>query len=416
MIRTLLAAALAAASVSPAAAETLAFTHARIHTVGPAGTLEDATLVVRNGVIEAVAARLVPPADAKVVDVKGAVITPGLIAPYTHLGLVEIEQIEETVDTGSDNPRYGAALDVADALNPRSTHIPVQRLEGVTQAIAAPVSGGDGPLLAGRGAAINLAVGEPFVARPLVAMFAALGEAGAARVKGGRAGLMLALREAFDEAKNPGGNVNIQRPAQLSALDAAALAPVLAGELPLVATVHRAADITALLKLCAEYGVKPVIHGGAEAHLVAPQLVAARVPVILDPTLNLPQQFESRGASADAAARLHRAGVRLSFASQDVGYASSNARNLRQLAGNAVAQGLPWNAALAAITLDAAAIYGLDNTLGSLEAGKAATFVVWSGDPLEVTSAATAVYAEGRAQPLTSRQTLLRERYRKPRS
>lgn len=396
---------------SPALAATLAFTHARIHTLGSDGTLEDATLVIRDGTIEALGKAVVVPDDAKVIDAQGKVITPGLFDAYTHLGLDEIDGVSETVDTGSNNPRYGAALDVADGLNPRSVLLPVNRIEGITQAMSAPASGDEGPLFAGRGAVISLGQLDRLVAKPQAAMFLTLGEAGAARIKGGRPALMLALREAFAEAQQLGSTSSVQRPAQLSALDAAALQPVLAGELPLVVDVQRAADIEVLLQLAEEYHFRPIIHGGGEAHLLAAKLAAKQVPVILDPTLNLPEHFESLAASAKAAAILHKAGVRIAFSGSGSNTGSHNSRNIRQLAGNAVAHGLPWQAALAAITLNPAAIYGMDFTLGSLEVGKQANVVLWNGDPLEVTTAAVQVYAAGRPVPIESRQTLLRERY-----
>ncbi len=409
MIRQLSVLALALA-LGNAQAASIALTHARIHTLGVAGVLEDATLVIRNDSIEAIGVGIAIPDDAKVIDSKGAVITPGLFDAYTHIGLDEISAVEEANDSGSNNPRYSAALDVVDGLNPRSALVPVNRIEGITQAMSAPVSGDEGPLFAGRGAIINLGTLDLFVAKPQAAMFVTLGEAGAARIKGGQPALMLALREALEEARNPGGS-SVQRPAQLGALDAEALKPVLAGELPLVADVHRAADIRVLMQFAEQYGFKLIVHGGAEAHLVAAELAARQVPVILDPTLNLPAHFESLAARADAAAILHKAGVRIAFSSDGNGNGSHNSRNIRQLAGNAVAHGLPWDAALAAITLNPAAVYGMEFTLGTLETGKQANLVVWDGDPLQVTSAATQVYAAGRAVPMVSRQTLLRDRY-----
>lgn len=394
-----------------AEAATLALTHARIHTAASGGALEDATLVIRNDVIEAIGPGLAIPEGAQVIDARGMVITPGLFDAYTHIGLDEISAVEGANDTGSNNPRYGAALDVADGLNPRSVLVPVNRIEGITHALSAPESGPEGPLFAGRGAVVSLGTLEAFVAKPRAAMFVTLGEAGAAQVKGGRPALLLALREAFEEVRQLGSSSPVQRPAQLGLLDAEALKPVLAGELPLVASVHRAADIRVLLQLAEDYGFKLILHGAAEAHLVAAELAAKNVPVIFDPTLNLPAHFESLASSAEAAAILHKAGVRIAFSSQGSGNGSHNSRNIRQLAGNAVAHGLPWNAALAAITVNPAAIYGLDFTLGTLEVGKQASFVVWDGDPLEVTSAAVQVYAAGRALPMQSRQTELRDRY-----
>lgn len=416
MTRLLLTVMAASLWLVQANAAPIALTHARIHTLASAGTLEDATLILRNESIEAVGPNLTIPDDAKVIDLKGATITPGLFDAYTHLGLDEIDGVEETVDTGSNNPRYSAALDVADGLNPRSVLIPVNRIEGITHAMAAPASGPEGPLFAGRGAIINLGTLEGFLARPQAAMFVTLGEAGAARIKGGRPALMLALREALEEAQQLGSSSSVQRPAQLSALDAEALKPVLAGKLLLVADVHRAADIRSLLQLARDYSIKLVIHGGGEAHLVAAELAEQQVPVILDPTLNLPSRFESLAARADAATILFRAGVRIAFSGEGPSNGSHNSRNIRQLAGNAVAHGLPWNAALAAITLNPVTIYGLDGHQGTIEAGKQASFVVWNGDPLEVTTSATQVFAAGRALPMQSRQTALRDRYAKPRN
>lgn len=398
-----------------AQAASVAITHARIHTLGSSGLLEDATLVIRNDVIEALGVDVALPEDAKVIDAKGKVITPGLFDAYTHIGLDEISAVEEANDSGSNNPRYSAALDVTDGLNPRSVLVPVNRIEGITHAMSAPVSGAEGPLFAGRGAVVSLGTLNAFVARPQAAMFVTLGEAGAARTKGGRPALLLALREAFEEVKQLGNSSPVQRPAQLGTLDAEALKPVLAGDMPLVATVHRAADIRVLLQLADDYGVKLIVHGGAEAHLVAAELASRQVPVILDPTLNLPEHFESLAARADAAAILAKAGVRIAFSSEGSGNGSHNSRNIRQLAGNAVAHGLPWSAALAAITLNPATIYGMDFTLGTLEAGKQASFVVWDGDPLELTTSAVQVFSAGRAIPMISRQTQLRDRYARPR-
>ncbi len=410
MIRQLPAALAALLAFGTAHAVPIAFTHARIHTVS-AGVLEDATLVIRNDVIEALGAQAVIPDGAQVIDAKGAVITPGLFDAYTHLGLDEITAVEEANDTGSNNPRYSAALDVVDGLNPRSVLIPVNRIEGITHAMSAPASGPEGPLFAGRGAVISLGTLDALVSKPQAAMFVSLGEAGAARVKGGRPALLLALREAFEEAKELGTSSPVQRPAQLGALDARALKAVLDGSLPLVADVNRAADIRVLLQLAEDYGIKLVLHGAAEAHLVAAELAARQVPVILDPTLDLPVRFESLASRSDAAAILFKAGVRIAFSGDEPAAGSHNSRNIRQLAGNAVARGLPWDAALAAITANPAMIYGLDSTLGTLEVGKQASFVLWDGDPLEITSSAVQVYAAGRALPMTSRQTELRDRY-----
>jgi imidazolonepropionase-like amidohydrolase len=193
----------------------------------------------------------------------------------------------------------------------------------------------------------------------------------------------------------------------LGRLDLSALEPVVRREIPLVVAVERASDIRALLALARELDVSVVVTGGAEAWMVAADLAAARVPVILNPLTDLPYAFESLGATLENAARLARAGVVIAFETGD----SHNARNLTQLAGNAVAAGLPYDDALKAISANPARICGMGARLGTIEPGKDADVVVWSGDPLELTSAAEAVFVRGVSVPMVSRQTLLRDRY-----
>jgi imidazolonepropionase-like amidohydrolase len=393
---------------APAGAEDLLIKGARVHTMGPAGTLAVGDVHVRDGLIIAVGASVAAPAGAKVVDASGLVVTPGLIAAHTQLGLREIDAVDEAADDAADDARFGANLDVVDGLNPRSSVIAVTRIEGVTHAVAAPAIGERDGLLAGYGAVVNLGSPERFVTRPRAAMYLQAGEEGAQLLGGSRPAALAWLREVFEETRNP--KLWMGRPNRmplLSPLEADALKPVLAGQVPLVAAADRASDLRALLRLAAEYKLKLIVRGGAEAHLVARELARANVPVILDPTANLPARFEALAATDANAARLHAAGVTIAFMSDDL----HNTRNLRQLAGNAVARGLPYEAALAAITVNPARIFGIERERGSLAAGKAADLVIWDGDPLELRSYPKAVYADGRLVPPVSRQTLLRDRY-----
>jgi imidazolonepropionase-like amidohydrolase len=170
--------------------------------------------------------------------------------------------------------------------------------------------------------------------------------------------------------------------------------------------VERAADIRQVIRYAQRHGMKPVIAGGTEAWVVASELAAADVPVILDPLGNLPADFDRLGARFDNARLLHAAGVQIAFSFAD----SFQARKNRQLAGNAVAHGLPWDAGLAAVTSNPAAIFGLDSQ-GRIEKGQSADLVLWSGDPLEVTSVAEQVWIGGNPVTMRSRQTGLRDRY-----
>lgn len=408
---------IAAVLAGSADAELFAIRNAEVHTVGAAGTLKAATVLVRNGHIEAIGSEVAIPEAATIIDAAGRPLTPGIVVARSELGLKEIDGVEETNDVASGQKRYGAALDVSDALNPRSVLLPVNRIAGVTRAMTAPDANKGSSLIAGQGAIISLAGtladGGNWIIKPRAAMFAAIGEQGR-ELAGSRPAAFAVLREAFEEARSGGLRLGdgLTGAAQLSPLDLAALKLVLNREMPLVLSVERASDILAALKLADDYGLQLVISGGAEAHLVAAELASRAVPVLLDPSRNLPAHFETLHVRRDSPAVLAKAGVKFAFIDLSE-FGTHNARNLRQLAGIAAASGLSQDAALAAITLRPAEILGLSNVLGSIEPGKIADLVLWDGDPLEVTSAPTAVWIDGRSMPMVSRQTLLRDRYLK---
>lgn len=410
-----------ALAVAPAVgAQSVLIENATVHSLGDAGTVENAAVLIKDGRVAQIGEGLAAPRGGTTIDAKGKVVTPGIFDPLSALGLVEVSLIGGTADDAVEDTTLSAAFDVAPAINPRSTLIPISRIEGVTRALVAPsspsawLSTPPGHVIAGQAAVINLGKPTTAIDKRQVAMFVTLGEHGADFGGGSRGGTIAKLRAALDDAKawnalsdadqvGNKGHYSIKRPAR------EALAPVLAGNMPVVARVHRASDIRAALAVAKDYGLKLVVAGGDEAWMLADELANANVPVILDPTSNLPANFERLGARADAAAILHSAGVLIAFSNED----SHNARNLKQLAGNAVAHGLPWDAALAAITRNPAKIFGLDTHLGTLMPGYAGDAVVWSGDPLEVTSFADAVVINGAVIPMVSRQTLLRDRYTK---
>lgn len=174
-----------------------------------------------------------------------------------------------------------------------------------------------------------------------------------------------------------------------------------------VFAVERADDIRRVIEFARANGIRPVIYGGSEAWVVAKELSTARVPVILNSLMDLPDGFDEIGARLDNAALLYKAGVRVAFTSGE----THNARKIRQLAGNAVAHGLPWPAALEAMTAAPADIFGIGATRGRIVAGAVADLVLWSADPLEVTTLADQVWIEGRPVQMRSRQTDLRDRY-----
>lgn len=397
----------------PASAEVIAITGGTVHTMDERGTLENATVLIRDGRIEAVGQDVTIPSDARRIEADGRPVTPGIIDAHGQLGLVEVGAVDSTRDGAVEGRRFTAAFDVRDAINPDSVLIPINRVEGITRAVSAPSHGSGGSLIAGQGAIIDLRGEGDFITRSPNAMYASLGETGAQLEGGSRAAAMLALREALQDARDyrqnrEAFNQRDRREYSLGRLDLEALQPVIDGDLPLVLTAHRASDIRAALRLATDYDLKLVIRGGAQAWRVADELAAMDVPVMLDPLLNLPRSFEGLGATQENAARLHEAGVRIAFTTGE----SHNARNVTQAAGTAVAHGLPHEAALAAITAGPAAIWGIDEEVGRLAPGLAADVVIWDGDPLEVTTYPDHVFIQGEEMSMETRQTRLRDRYR----
>ena len=410
LVPALLALGLLAVATGSAAAETIALVGGTVHTLGPAGTLEGATVVIADGKIAAVGRGIAIPTGARVIDAAGKVITPGLFDSVSQIGLVDVSMEKASDDSESADPELSAAFDVADAFNPRSVLVAINRTEGLTRALVAPHAGATP--IAGQAAVFDLS-GEGAPLRDPAALVVTLGEEGAAKTGGSRAATLLRLREALDDARDFAAHRDAweraeRRPYALSRLDLAALQPALAGKVPVAAAVDRASDIEAALRLAADYGLRLVVVGGAEAWKVAPALAKAGVPVVLTPHQNLPDRFERLGATLENAARLHAAGVTVAFSTGD----AHNGRNVKQDAGNAVAYGLPWDEGLKAMTVNPARIWGIDATYGTLEPGKDADVVIWDGDPLELTTFADRVFIRGREMPMENRQTLLRDRYR----
>jgi len=436
MRRLLLSAcALAALTIAASAqAETVAITHARILTAGPAGEIAQGTLVIRDGKIAAVGPTAAVPAGARVIDAAGAVVAPGFFATGSLLGAVEVGSLGN--DLSVNNPDLGAAFDVQYSLNPESILLPVARLGGLTSAVVMPIpassrggdedegdeltaGGGDSgsrshALFAGQAAVIHLAKGDDLLTRAKVGMVVPFGQAGAGVAGGARGAEIVALKSALQDVRDYMKNKAAYdragyRDLPLSKADLEALIPVVQGKMPVIADVHRASDIRAVLKLAREEGFKVILSGAEEGWLVAADIAKAGVPVLLNPLNDRPESYEMLASTMENAARLQAAGVTIAIESDG---GAHRARETRYNAGNAVAHGMPYAAALAAVTLNPAKIFGVADRTGSLEPGKDADLVIWTGDPFEPLSQATAVFIQGQQQPMTSRQLELRDRYK----
>jgi len=390
-------------------AQTIAITGGTVYPVsGP--KIENATVLIRDGRIAAVGTNVAVPAGATRIDAAGRWITPGLIDGAGQMGLREISAVQNTNESQLRGDEVAAAFNVLEGINPASTLIPVNRIEGVTTTLAVP----NGSLIWGQAALIDLdgATIEAMRVKSPVAMVADLSEGAKEAGGGSRAGVAQRLRRVFDDAlEYARRGPNYQR-AQNEALaassaDLQALLPVLRGQLPLIAVANRRSDIETALRIGREYKLRLILAGAAEAWMIPGQIAAAGVPVLVEPLQNLPS-YDALGIRYENAPLLAKGGVKLALMET----ATENTRNLRQQAGNAVANGMTWDQALRAVTLTPAEIFGVADRYGSIEPGKVANVVVWSGDPFEFSTGVEHVYIRGREIPLRSRQTELLERYK----
>lgn len=420
--RKLRAAALASCALAfvlfaPAApAQTIAITGGKVFPVsGP--PIENGTVVITNGRISAVGANVAIPADAQRVDATGKWVTPGLINSSTQLGLVEIGAVADTREgyaKGKDN--IAASFTVWDGLNPSSVMLAPARKEGVTTFVIAPGGG----LVSGQAAIVDLVDGTTtdMIMKAPVAMVAEVGDAQQAGTSS-RGELIVKLRELLEDTKffmthRAEFDRAQTRDFPESRLDLEAMIPVIQGKLPLLVAVDKESDIAATLRVGRDYGLKIIIDGGAEAWMMADKLAAAHVPVLTGAMNNIPSSFASLGQRQENAALLTAAGVRVALVGNAGGgdEEAFNVRNIKQEAGNAVAYGLSWDNALKAVTLWPAEIFGVADRVGSLEPGREANVVVWSGDPFEFTTRAERVWVRGiEHSNETTRQDLLTQRY-----
>ena len=402
---------LAFALALPAAAQDVLVRGATVHTADAAGTLKNHDVLVQGGVIRAIGPGLAAPAGVTVVEAKGRPLTPGLFGGLSGLGIEEVSGEPATVDTtlamGTTVPphedTWRPEFDVMPAFNPHSAAIGVNRVEGITFTVLSPGSVPGGSFVAGQGAAVRLDGTYEAAVAGSQSLFVNLGGGHSPLSGGSRAGQWMLLEQAIAEARGNGDSL-------LTRAGRATLARYLAGG-RVVFNVDRAADIRQVLAFARKHGFRPVISGGAEAWMVAAELKASGATVLVDALANLPSNFDSLGSTLENAARLHRAGVPVAFTQS--GDATHNARKVRQLAGNAVAHGLPWEAGLAGITAVPARAFGLERQ-GRIAVGQVADLVLWSGDPLEVTTVAEQVWLGGKPADMRSRQTELRDRYLAP--
>jgi len=433
----------------PAAAETIAITNGTVAIGDGSGPIQNATVVIRDGRIVAAGQGVAIPAGARVIDASGKWVTPGIVAGFSRLGLTDVSGgAQGANDERAEKGPFNAAIDIAPAINPNYQPVKVNRADGVTRAVVAPEAAHN--IFAGQGAVIDTGADMNPITKARAFQFVELGETGAQNAGGSRPSAYILFRNALREAgeltrfagtvsprgatepdarlrplQNPNESRVYSRSADrsqdvlLTRFDAAALVPVLQGRQPLLVHVERASDILNVLDLAREFPkMKFVIVGASEGWLVADQLAKSGIPVIASALNDLPASFEQLASTQSNIGRMRAAGVKVSIGMIDDDEAHRDFYE-RQYAGNLVAlqkipgaAGVSWGEALAMITSLPADMIGLGGQIGRLSPGAHADVVIWSGDPLEVTSGAEQVFIDGVQQPLDDHQSRLLERYR----
>ena len=388
-------------SLAAHAADTIMIHNATVHTMTEDGNLENTDIFISGGKVEKIGKDLpVPQDDVYVFNAEGKPLTPGFFAGISSIGITEVSAVEESTDSALDLQEMRPEFDVVPAYNPNSSLVPVTRIEGFSFTLLGANS--QGSIFGGQGQLVVLDGGyQSFIGEPV--LFINAGRDASKLSGGSRAAQWMLLNQAMQEADSPPASTET---ALLTRAGRGTLSEYAIGG-KVVINVDRASDILATLRFAQTYGLDLVISGGAQAWMVAEQLAAAGVPVLLNPLYNLPGNFDMLGARLDNAAILQAAGVDVIIN----GAGSHNARKQRQMAGNAVSYGLPHEAGIAALTSTPARVFGVTGQQGSIQKDMPANVVLWSSDPLEVTSAAEVVVINGKLIPMESRQTKLRDRY-----
>ncbi len=416
------------------AADTIAIRNATVHPVsGP--EIANATIVIVEGKISAVGAKVAIPKGAKVSDAKGMHVYPGMIDSATEVGLSEISSVRETNDTGELGD-FNPQLKALSAVNPASEHIPVIRANGITTVVSLPFIGGGGGRMGG--AVQSLITGQPAMIHldgwtweDMAVKRATAVELVFPAITSGRPRFMdnenpsfprvnfteakrnyekrlKELDKFFEDARRYQQAKDSKEPGFKTDLKFEAMIPVLEGKVPLLVTAMRERSIKDAIAFSDRQKVKIVIAGGREFGSTLADLKAKNIPVIAGPTLALPlNEDDPYDQAFTLPAELYKAGVKFAFGT----FGNQFSRNLPYQAANAVAFGLPAEEAWKALTINAAEIWGVGDQVGTIEKGKWADLMVTDGDPLEARTNVKMLFIKGHEVDLSNKHTRLYEKY-----
>jgi imidazolonepropionase-like amidohydrolase len=417
---------IAVASLRAASPDTILLRGATVHPVsGP--DISDGSVLMRDGKIAEVGARIAPPKGARVIELKGLHIYPGMIDSATEIGLTEIEAVREMSDI-SDIGLFKPQLRAATAVNPASEHIPVTRSNGITAVITSPGGG----IIAGQSVLMHLngwtmedmAVRAPVAMRlefPQIRTPGRFGGAGGGGTPGRESAYAAAKKryeQQISELNDFMESARRYRQAKAAAgpdfatdLKLEAMIPVLDGKIPMLIRAEKEKTIKEAIAFADKQKLHMILERGTESWKVAAELKAHNIPVVLPPTLRLPEEEdEPYDKPFSIPGELSKAGVKFAFASFGPG-SEDNPRNLPYEASAAVGFGLPYDEALKAVTLYAAQIWGVGDELGSIEKGKWADLIVTDGDPLETRTQIKQMFIKGASVDLDNKHHRLYEKY-----
>lgn len=391
------------------------------------GTIASGSVLVVDGKISDVGAKVAARNGMRVVDGRGLHLYPGMINAATNVGLSEISAVRDTVDLdeiGLYNPELRAEV----AFNPSSEHVEVTRASGITSVVSLPGSGGrggrrgagGGTLISGQGAVMHLdgwtwegmAVKRGAMMDLLFPQIQAVPRQLAA-LNGGPARTyadeekqykteLENLHEFFDQARRYGKAKAANSPEFRSDIRLDAMLPVLDRKMPVFMRAERERMIKDAVDFAGKENIKVIIADAKEIGSTGPLLKEKNIPVVLSKTLTLPMRDDDPyDAPYTLPGEFYKAGVKFCFGTFDVEFA----RNVPFEAAEAAAFGLPKEEALKAVTINSAEILGVADQIGSIERGKIADLILTDGDPLEARTKVKRMFVQGREVPLSSRHT-----------
>lgn len=385
--------------------------------------IQNGALLIENGKISKIGSQIQPPAGAKVIDASGKFVYPGLIALMTAVGVTGYPRAgDDTDEVGTSTPH----MDPYDAINPEDECIEVTRLGGIT---TVHTVSGSRSVINGKSVVLQLAgdLAEEMVVKRYVAQIVNMGAREENKYPSTQPGVVSFLRSKFDQAKEYAekrskkdekdkevhseerGKENFTR----LNLEMEALVPVVAGKVPVIFITSNEVTIRNALQIIKEYKLRGIIRASSGILKYADRIAEEDIPVIWAGTSAVPSRWEPHDVNYHTATVLAEKGILFTFDPGGYGLGNRNVRNIFMPATISAAHGLPEEKALEALTINAARILGIEDEVGSLEKGKTANVVIWTGSPIQGRSRAEKIIIEGKLIPMTSFQTRLYEKYTK---